>query len=126
VLRAIRAALRPGGRLGFYVIATAEGITDTDRALLARRDGNDHVEAAFPYDRMLSETGFGDVEVTDVTTAFAETLEAWKREWEAEAVSLAAVFGEAEFLRKLENRSLDIEHTRTGLLRRFRVLAVKG
>lgn len=124
MLRALHSALKPDGRLGLYVIATSEAITETDRALLARRDGNDHVEAPLPYDEMLSQAGFVDIDLTDVSAEFVNTLAGWKREWEAEADSLIEVFGEAEFTRKLENRRLDIAHTEAGLLRRYRVYGV--
>ena len=125
MLRATHSALKSGGRLGFYVIAAAEGIDETGRELLARRDGNDHVEAPSPYGTLLSHAGFGDIEVIDVTEDFAETVRAWKEAWEAEAPSLIEVFGEAEFARKIENRSYDIAHIEQGLLRRFGVFGVK-
>lgn len=125
MLRAIRSALKPEARICFYVIATAAGLTDAERRRLAQRDGNDHVESPVPYQQLMDQAGFVDVEVRDVTGAFLETLRSWKREWQAEADPLIDLFGEEEFTRKIRNRTLDIGSTEDGLLYRYRVFGVR-
>lgn len=124
MMRAIHRALKPGASICFYVIA-AEGLSDADRGRLARRDGNDHVESPLPYDVLMTQAGFVDVDVVDVTSPFLETLRSWKREWESEADSLIELFGEEEFSRKINNRVLDIADTENGLLRRYQVYGAR-
>ncbi len=124
-MRATRSVLKPGAANCFYVIANADGLTDTDRERLAQRDGNEHVESPVPYDMLMEEAGFVDIELTDVTSQFVKTLRGWKSEWEAEADAFIDLFGEKEFARGIHNRNLDIASTADGLLRRYRVYGVK-
>jgi len=124
-MRATRSVLKPGAVTCFYVIANADGLTDTDRERLAQRDGNEHVESPVPYDMLMEEAGFVDIKLTDVTSQFVKTLREWKSEWEAEADAFIDLFGEKEFARGIHNRNLDIASTADGLLRRYRVYGVK-
>lgn len=124
-MRAINSVLKPKGRHCFYVITTPQDLTDADRRRLALRDGNDYVESAVPYDSMMRTAGFVDVELTDVTAQFAETLQAWKREWLAEADALVRLLGEEEFNRRITNRTYDIENVDAGLNMRLRCFGVK-
>ena len=125
MLRATYSVLKPGAPNCFYVITTAEGLTDAERERLAQRDGNEHVESRVPYDVLMDEAGFIDIELTDVTSQYNKTLIEWKREWEADAVAFIELVGEQEFVRRIRNRNLDIAHTADGLLQRFQVYGVK-
>ena len=124
-MRATLSVLRPGAPNCFYVIASAENLTDKDREQLAERDGNEHVESQMPYDMLMEQAGFVDVELTDVTSQYAETLMGWKREWEAEADAFIDLVGQKEFIRRVHNRDLDIAAVFDGLLSRYRVYGVK-
>lgn len=124
-MRATFSVLKRGAATCFYAITSAPGLTDNDRARLAERDGNEHVEPLSPYDEMMEQGGFVDVELLDVTAEYLETLNAWKREWEADATSIADVVGEEEFERRMRNRRLDISHVEAGLLQRLRVFGIK-
>lgn len=121
MLRATHAALRSGGLICFFVISNARLLTDADRARMARRDGNEHVEAARPYDVLMDEAGFVGVELTDVTSQYIETLRGWKEAWEAEADALGELMGAEEYARRMRNRGLDVAHAEEGLTCRFRV-----
>ena len=125
MLRATYSVLKPGAPNCFYVITTAEGLTDAERERLAQRDGNEHVESRVPYDVLMDEAGFIDIELTDVTSQYNKTLIEWKLEWEADAVAFIELVGEQEFVRRIRNRNLDIAHTADGLLQRFQVYGVK-
>ncbi|MFV1961475.1 MAG: hypothetical protein ACC658_06545 [Acidimicrobiia bacterium] len=124
-MRATRSVLRPDAPNCFYVIAGAEDLTDKDRERLAVRDGNEHVESQVPYDMLMEKAGFVDVDLTDVTAQYAETLMGWKREWEADADAFIDLVGKKEFIRRTRNRDLDIAAVSDGLLRRYRVYGVK-
>ena len=124
-MRATRLVLKPGAPNCFYVITTAEDLTDADRERLAQRDGNEHVESPVPYDVLMEEAGFAYIEVTDVTSQYAKTLMGWKREWEADADAFIELVGEKDFARGIRNSNLDIASTADGLLRRYRVYGVK-
>ena len=124
-MRATHSVLKPGAANCFYVITTAENLSAAERERLARRDGNEHVESRVPYDVLMEEAGFIDIELTDVTSQYNKTLIEWKREWEADAVAFIELVGEQEFVRRIRNRNLDIAHTADGLLQRFQVYGVK-
>ena len=125
VMRAINSALKPGGRHCFYVITTPEHLTDADRQMIERRDGNDFVESDVPYVKLLRTAGFVDVEMVDVTPGFLETLRAWKQAWLEDSDVLAELLGEEDFERRLINRTYDIENTEAGLNPRYRCFGVK-
>lgn len=124
-MRATRSVLKPGAPNCFYVITTAEDLTDAGRQRLAQRDGNEHLESPMRYDEMMQEAGFVDVELIDVTTQYSQTLMGWKHEWEAEADAIMELVGEKEFERRMRNRSLDIANAADGLLLRYRVFGIK-
>ena len=124
-MRATHSVLKPGAANCFYVITTAENLSAAERERLARRDGNEHVESLVPYDVLMEEAGFIDVELTDVTSQYAKTLIEWKREWEGDADAFIELVGEQEFVRRINNRNLDIVNTADGLLQRYQVYGVK-
>ena len=124
-MRATCSVLKPGATNCFYVITTADDLTDKDRERLAQRDGNEHVESRVPYDVLMEKAGFVDVDLTDVTSQYAKTLKGWKIEWEADAGAFIGLVGEKDFARRIRNRDLDIANTADGLLRRYRVYGVK-
>ena len=125
MLRAVHRVLRPGAGFCFFVIANTNPLTDADRAKLARRQGNDHVETPAPYDRLMEDAGFVDIELVDVTRQYAETTNKWKQAWEEDARSFINLIGEDEYLRKIRNRELDTAFVEQGLLSRYRVYGVK-
>lgn len=125
MLRATWSILKPGAPNCFYVITNAEGLTDAGRERLAERDGNDHVEAPIPYDVLMRQAGFVDIQLTDVTTPYIETVIGWKRAWEDDSDAFIELVGEEEFLRRIHNRDLDIANAEDGLVRRYRVYGSK-
>lgn len=124
-MRATHRVLRPGGPHCFYVITNVNDLTDADREQLARRDGNEHVESPMRYDRLMEEAGYVDVGMTDVTAEYAETIQGWKDEWEANADAFVELVGEEDFVRRIRNRDIDMADVNDGLVGRMRVRGVK-
>ena len=107
------------------MITTPEHLTDADRQMIERRDGNDFVESDVPYDKLMRTAGFVDVEMVDVTPGFLETLRSWKQAWLEDSDALTELLGEEDFERRLVNRSYDIENAEAGLNPRYRCFGVK-
>lgn len=125
MLRATHSVLKPEAPNCFYVITDAGNLTDADRERLAKREGNEHVESPGPYNVLMEQAGFADIELTDATLQYVETLREWKQAWEADAEALIGLVGEEEFARRLHNRTLDIANAEDGLVRRYRVYGTK-
>lgn len=125
MLRATYSVLKPEARNCFYVITNAQELTDEERERLAERDGNEHVESPVPYDALMQEAGFVDIQVTDLTSAYLETLKRWKQAWEADADALIELVGEEDFLRRMHNRKVDIANVEDGIVRRCQVYGIR-
>lgn len=125
MLRATYLVLKSGAPNCFYVITSAQDLTEADRERLRERDGNEHVESPVPYDVLLHEAGFVDIQLMDLTSAYIATLEGWKQAWEADADALIDLLGEEEFSRRMHNRTLDIANAEDGIVRRYRVYGTK-
>ena len=124
MLRAISEALKPDGRHIFYAITLASGLTTEERQR-AIRDGNEHVGAAPGYQVLMTQAGFADVDVVDVTDSYLSTMEAWSIAWKANADALIRLLGQAEYQRRIELREVDIAAVRSKFLLRYRVSGVK-
>jgi cyclopropane fatty-acyl-phospholipid synthase-like methyltransferase len=115
VLRASQRLLRPGGRLAFFTISSAAGLSPADRrrALAAgppELDGPDVSD-------LLRRAGFADVSEVDVTADYLVTTRAWRaaRLHHRDTVRPIDPAMYDERLAKGENA---IEAIETGLLRR--------
>lgn len=75
MLRASRRLLRPGGRLAFYTISIAEGLSAAEhrRAATAGPPAGDEPHLS----QLLSRAGFTDVREVDVTAEYLATARAW-------------------------------------------------
>lgn len=125
MLRATYLVLKPGAANCFYVITNTQDLTEADRERLAERDGNEHVESPVPYDALMHEASFVDIQLTDLTSAYLETLKRWKQAWEADSDALIDLVGEEEYSRRMHNRTLDIANAEDGRVRRYRVYGTK-
>ena len=120
MLRACRRVLKADGLLGFLVIVVSEGLStvDRDEAIVA---GPEFVRAEPGYRALMTESGFVDVELEDVTPEYAETAAAWRTEWDREAEELKQLVGHDEFLERQARRERSSLAIESGLLRRFLV-----
>ena len=120
MLRACRRLLRPGGRLAFFTIHVAQGLSAADRR---RALGAAPAAAAGPdIGDLLRRARFDVVEEADLTLAYAQTARDW----------LAARLKHREELRPLDPSTYDDRVARgrnvipvieAGLLRRSLFLA---
>lgn len=124
MLRASNRVLRPGGKIGFFVIGMADELSDEDAAV-AIDAGPPFVGVATPYPEMAYEAGFEDVVITDVTAAYLRTLRAWHREWMASSSELRAIVGKDEYAERLSNRSKAIAAIERRVLRRILIAGVR-
>jgi cyclopropane fatty-acyl-phospholipid synthase-like methyltransferase len=122
VLRAKRRVLKPGGHLAFFVIAVADDLTQAERHR-AIDAGPDHVASLDGYPKMLDAAGFQAVEFLDVTAEYRITLEAWIREWEAEAAGIIGLVGAGEFEERQGRRHRASAAVDDGLLQRWLISA---
>ena len=124
-MRAAHRVLRPGAVHCFYVITSGRDLTEADRKRMAERDGNEHVESKVRYDVMMEEAGYTDVEITDKTAQYLETIQGWKSAWEEDADAFIELVGEEDFRRRLRNRDLDRGFVEDGLVARYRVSGIR-
>jgi cyclopropane fatty-acyl-phospholipid synthase-like methyltransferase len=75
VLRAGRRLLRPGGRLAFFTISVADGLSAADRRRAAAA-GPPSPDGPHLSD-LLGRAGFTDVDEVDVTADYLTTSRAW-------------------------------------------------
>ena len=108
--------------MAFFVIAVADDLTPAERHR-AIDAGPDHVAARDGYPEMLDAAGFDNVEFWDVTAEYRITLEAWIREWEAEAAGIIGLVGAGEFEERQGRRHRASAAVDDGLLQRWLISA---
>jgi hypothetical protein len=117
VLRACRRILRPAGRLAFYTIHPAAGLSSAQRRR-ASRDGPIAVATSRPNKELLAAAGFTRVTETDCTAEFAATTRAWLHHWDANHAGLAALLGEQAFAERQAERRAQLHAIEDGILAR--------
>ena len=117
MLRATHGLLKPGGRIGYYTILIAPGLSERDykRASLI---GPPAVAGRREQKELLETAGFVDVEETDVTPAYLETARAWLEQRALHEDELRRVYGEEEFAQKEIDSETTLVAIEAGLLRR--------
>lgn len=81
----------------------------------------DLLAAGADYPDLMTEAGFDDVDVADVTDEYETTLTAWIREWDAERADLERLVGADAFAERRTHRMEDLQAIRAGRRRRFLV-----
>jgi cyclopropane fatty-acyl-phospholipid synthase-like methyltransferase len=122
VLTACRRILRRTGRMAFYSIFVAPGLSGTDRRR-AIRDGPPAVATRSDYHRLLRSAGFADHHETDVTTAYLRTARQWLRRQQEFAAELAAPEPPEALTERLTRRHAAVAAIEAGLLRRSLFIA---
>jgi hypothetical protein len=67
---------------------------------------------------MMRRAGYVDVAVVDQTEQFRTTAAAWISEWDSHREALVALYGEADFDTRQQERSVQLQAIDDGLLRR--------
>ena len=124
MLRASLRVLKRGGRLAFLVLAFRDGITDEEIA----RTGTlspEMFDAGPGYPALMQQAGFGEVEVTDVTPAYRQTLSGWIRAWRDEAEGIEELVGADEYEDRRERMDMALAAIDEGLRKRYLVTGVR-
>jgi hypothetical protein len=70
----------------------------------------------------MRRAGFVDIAGVDQTEQFRTTEAAWIREWDSHRDELVALYGQAEFDTRQQERSVQLQATDDGLLQRSLVV----
>jgi len=125
VLRACRRLLRPGGRIAFYTIFIAPGVSEADRRRILALGDPPWLASPAGQSELLRSAGFIEVEETDVTDEYLLTARGWYEGRERYAVELRQLDGEAEFGQNQAWRKRRLPAIEAGLLRRSLFVARK-
>jgi len=117
VLRALRALLRPGGRIAYTTIYVAPGLSEAQRRR-ARRSGPPAVASSSQPLQLLRSSNLVDIDSVDLTNEYAETAAAWVAATEANLDALAALDSRAAVEQRLRERDAHLRAIQDGLLKR--------
>lgn len=124
MLRANRRALKRGGKIGFWTIHPAAGLSPRLRRI-ASATGPPQSAMRSTNERLLRSAGFGDIELIDVSAEYATTLRAWLAAWEAREQEMREAVGGADFDRRVANRNGALDAVDRGILKRTLCIAVR-
>lgn len=122
MLRAIAQLLRPGGRMAFFTIYVAAGLSP-EQMQRAEKVGPSAVGAPGDHVDLLRAAGFTGIAERDLTADFIETTKSWLRELDAHAEELAPLQPAGAFEERQRERRAMLAATEDGLLRRALYLA---
>jgi hypothetical protein len=107
--------------MAFLVIHTAPGLSKGERHR-AHESGPWAVSSPHPPGQLMRRAGFVDVAVIDQSEQFRRTGAAWIHEWDSHRDELVALYGQAEFDTRQQERSMQQQATEDGLLQRSLVV----
>lgn len=113
--------LKPGGRMAFYVIHTADGLSE-DELTRAQDSGPDFATPPAPYRKFLESTGFVNVEVEDVTHHYHSTIQQLLLHADDLEAGLRKALGDDAFEERRTNRTSSLRAVEQGLLARSLVV----
>jgi ubiquinone/menaquinone biosynthesis C-methylase UbiE len=117
VLRESRRAIRPSGRMAFFVIFVADNLSTVDHAE-AVAAGPTFVAAETGYPNLLAYAGWRCVEVMDVTATFAKSMHAMLGLREEHSDQLRALVGTRDYEDKMTSSQRTLAAIERGLLKR--------
>jgi cyclopropane fatty-acyl-phospholipid synthase-like methyltransferase len=123
-LRGSRQVLKPGGRTAFFTIYVPSGLSGQSRrrALAAApRYGWSRVSNV----QLMQSAGFVDIDETDCTDRYLQTLRGWHDHSGDREDELVALWGADLFKERQEARRAAIEAVQDGLQRRVLISAAK-
>ena len=107
--------------MAFQVIHTAPDLSGRDRRR-AHESGPWAVSSPHAPDELVRRAGFVDIAVIDQTDQFRRTGAAWIREWDSHRDELVALYGQAEFDTRQQERNMQQQAADDGLLQRSLVV----
>ena len=117
MLRASRAALRPGGRLAFHTIEPGPGLSAADRRR-AFKAGPPAVAVRTNHPSLLRSAGFVEIDATDVTAEYTATQRRWQEATVRHEAELREALGDENVDDGLERRRSTLAALNEGLLAR--------
>ena len=103
--------------MAYQVIHTAPELSQRERRR-AHRSGPWAVSSRHAPDELMRRAGYVDVAVVDQTAQFRTTAAAWIREWDAHRDELVALYGDADFDARQQERNVQLQAIDDGLLKR--------
>ncbi len=125
MLRACRRLLKPGGRLAFYTIFAAPGLSEKDYRRACRSGPNHLSTRRVEHRDLLASAGLRLVEERDLTPQFLRTARGWyegRKKYERE---LREADGDAYFEERQHDAIVQIRAIEDGLLRRALFVATR-
>jgi len=116
--------LKPGGRIAYYTIHLADGLTPAQRRRAAAA-GPNCVAARATQDALLRAAGFRDAVARDVTDEYLRLARAWRAARDRREPALRAVQGDAKFDEQRADNLAQIAAIEAGLLRRSLLTATR-
>ena len=107
--------------MAFQVIHTAPNLTEGELRR-AHQSGPWAVSSPHAPDELMRRAGFVDIALIDQTDQFRTTGTAWIREWDEHRDELVALYGQAEFDTRQQDRSVQRQAIDDGLLQRSLVV----
>ena len=101
----------------FQVIHVAPDLPERERRR-AQRSGPWAVSSRHTPGELMRRARFVDVAVVDQTEQFRTTAAAWIREWDEHRDALVALYGQAEFDTRQQERRTQLQAVDDGLLQR--------
>ena len=124
MLRACRRVLRRGGRLAFFVIEPAAGLSGAARRR-AHAVGPPAVAVRTGYPSLLRSAGFERISITDVTEEYRITQRAWQDASRRREGALRAAIGDDVYEDEVARRRRTRRAIDDGLLARTLYTAVR-
>ena len=117
VLRECARLLVPAGRMAFFTIHPAEGLSPADRRRAARH-GPVAVSVSRPHRELLESARFLAVAETDYTNEFATVTQGWAEQWDLHREEMEGLWGRDAVRERQQERKASLQITKDGILRR--------
>ena len=126
MLRACKRLLRPAGRIAFYTIFIASGLSEAAYRRAARAGPSAVTSRRREQGDLLRSAGFARVREIDVTGEFLRSTRAWYAARARYADQLSEAEGEALFSDRQRDYHLQARAIEAGLLRRALLVAERA
>ena len=126
MLRACKRLLRPAGRIAFYTIFIAPGLSEAAYRRAARAGPSAVTSRRREQVDLLRSAGFAAVREIDVTAAFLRATRAWHEARARYAGQLSQAEGEGSFRERQRDYHLQARAIEAGLLRRSLFVAERA
>ena len=117
MLRACAKILRGGGRIAFFTIHAAPGLTVSQRRLVSRH-GPPAIASRRTHRQLLEAAGFDEITETDYSDEFVTVTQGWIDQWDLHRSAMEAIWGVDRVKDRQRGRRGYLRTVRAGLMRR--------